>query len=230
MLNGAVLPNGQLTTLTVAQLSQLSFVAGSASTPVSDTLEVAASDASGFGPFTTVMVMASAHASTSPPTVTAANELEAPSLTLAASSLFSATASGGNTIAAYEVVDTTTDSGHWVFNGTVEPSNQHIVVTTAQLSELSFDTGYGSDTLMVRANDGSQWGSFVGFTVTPPPNAPPPAGTEDTLVMLRNGDGAMSSMTSARIPSCSTARSARSPRRCRSRASAALTAATPPIC
>ena len=56
--------------------------------------------------------------------------------------------------------------------------------------ELSFETGYGSDTLMVRVNDGSQWGSFTSFTVTPPPNAAPPAGTEDTLVMLRNADGA----------------------------------------
>ena len=43
---------------------------------------------------------------------------------------------------------------------------------------------------MVRANDGSQWGSFTSFTVTPPPNAAPPAGTKDTLVMLRNADGA----------------------------------------
>ena len=44
-----MLPNGQITTLTAAQLSQLSFVAGSASTPVTDTLEVAASDSAGFG-------------------------------------------------------------------------------------------------------------------------------------------------------------------------------------
>ena len=49
VLNGAVLPNGQITTLTAAQLSELSFVAGSASTPVSDTLEVAAADAVGLG-------------------------------------------------------------------------------------------------------------------------------------------------------------------------------------
>ena len=39
VLDGAVLPNGQLTTLTAAQLSQLTFVAGSASAPVTDTLE-----------------------------------------------------------------------------------------------------------------------------------------------------------------------------------------------
>ena len=190
VLNGAVLPNGQITTLTAAQLSQLSFVAGSASTPVSDTLEVAASDAAGLGAFTTFTVTASAHASTSAPTVTAANKLQAPSLALAGSSLFSGTAFGNNTITSYEVEDTTADSGHWMFNGVVEPTNQLIDVTAAQLSELTFDTGYGSDTLMVRANDGSQWSNVASFTVTPPPNAAPPAGTEDTLVMLRNADGA----------------------------------------
>ena len=190
VLNGAVLPNGQITTLTAAQLSALSFVAGSASTPVSDTLEVAASDAAGLGAFTTFTVTASAHAPTTPPTVTAANELQAPNLALAGSSLFSGTAFGGNTITSYEVEDTTTDSGHWMFNGTVEPTNQVIDVTVAQLAQLSFDTGYGSDTLKVRANDGTQWGSFTSFTVTPPPNAAPPAGSTDTLMMLRNSDGA----------------------------------------
>ena len=190
VLNGAVLPNGQITTLTAAQLSELSFVAGSASSPVSDTLEVAASDAAGLGAFTTFTVTAAAHAPTTPPTVTAANELQAPNLALAGSSLFSGTAFGGNTITSYEVEDTTTDSGHWVFNGVVEPTNQVIDVTVAQLAQLSFDTGYGSDTLKVRANDGTQWGSFTSFTVTPPPNAAPPAGTADTLVMLRNADGA----------------------------------------
>jgi hypothetical protein len=190
VLNGAVLPNGQITTLTAAQLSALSFVAGSASTPVSDTLEVVASDVAGLGAFTTFTVTAAAHAPTTPPTVTAASELQAPNQALAGSSLFSGTAFGGNTITSYEVEDTTPDSGHWVFNGVVEPTNQVVDVTVAQLAQLSFDTGYGSDNLMVRANDGTKWGSFTSFTVTPPPNAAPPAGTADTLVMLRNADGA----------------------------------------
>jgi hypothetical protein len=190
VLNGAVLPNGQIATLTAAQLSQLSFVAGSASTQVTDTLKVAASDSAGFGPFTSFTVTSAVHASTTAPTVTAANEQKAPDLSLAASSLFSGTAFGGNTVASYEVVDTTTDSGHWVFNGVVEPTNQLVLVTAAQLAQLTFATGYGTDNLMVRANDGSQWGNFTNFTVTPPPNAAPPAGTKDTLVMLRNADGA----------------------------------------
>ncbi len=190
VLNGQVLPNGQLTTLTAAQLSELSFVAGAASTPVTDTLEVAASNAAGLGSFATFSVAASAHASTAAPTVTAANVRQAPDLTLAASSLFSAAASGGNSIVSYEVEDTTPDSGYWMFNGTLEPTNQFVDVTATQLSELSFVTGYGSDNLKVRVNDGSQWSSFTSFTVTPPPNAAPPAGTQDTLVMLRNADGA----------------------------------------
>ena len=191
VLNGAVLTNGQLTTLSAAQLSELSFVAGASSTPVSDTLEVAASDAAGLGAFATFTVTAAAHAPTTAPTVAAANELQAPNLALAGSNLFSGTAFGGNTITSYEVEDTTADSGHWVFNGVVEPTNQVIDVTAAQLSQLSFDTGYGNDTLKVRANDGSQWGNFTTFTVMPPPNAAPPAGTEDTLVMSRNTDGAI---------------------------------------
>ncbi|MGA8821008.1 MAG: hypothetical protein WB624_27275, partial [Xanthobacteraceae bacterium] len=191
VLNGAVLPNGQTTTLTAAQLSQLSFVAGSASTPVSDTLDVAASDAAGFGAFTTFTVTAAAHVSTPVPTVTAANELEAPNLTLTPANLFSAMAFGGNSVASYEVEDTTPDSGHWVFNGVVEPTNQLIDVTAAQLSGLSFSTGYGADTLKVRANDGSQWGNFTSFTVTPLPNAAPPAATASTLIMERQADGAL---------------------------------------
>ena len=225
-----MLPNGQITTLTPAQLSGLSFVAGASSTPVVDTLGVAASDAAGFGAFTTFTVTAAAHASTTAPTVAAANEQKAPNLTLAASSLFSATAFGGNSVVSYEVEDITANSGHWVFNGVVEPANQLVIVPAAQLSQLSFDTGYGSDTLKVRANDGSQWGNFTSFTVAPPPNAAPPAGTTDTLLMLRNTDGAYEFTTSATTPSCLTARSARSTLPCRWRVSAALTVPTLPTC
>ena len=55
--------------------------------------------------------------------MTAANELKAPNLMLSGSNLFSATAFGGNSVMNYEVEDTTSDSGHWVFNGVVEPAN-----------------------------------------------------------------------------------------------------------
>ena len=193
-LNGAVLPKGQITTLTAAQLSQLNFVAGaSSSASVTDTLEVAASDAAGFGAFTTFTVTAAKFAPGDvAPVVTVSNAQGVPNLALEASSLFSASVPLGETVTSYEVEDTTADSGHWVLNGVIEPTNQLVDVTAAQLelAELSFVTGYGTDTLMVRANDGNQWGSFTALTVTPPPNAAPPANTTAEIVMEREADGA----------------------------------------
>ena len=48
VLNGTALANGQITTISAAQLSQLSFVAGANSAaPVTDMLEVAASELDG---------------------------------------------------------------------------------------------------------------------------------------------------------------------------------------
>ncbi len=186
VLNGAVLPSGQITEISVAQLPELSFVAGVAAL---DSLEVAASDSSGFGAFTPFSVAAASPVGPAP-FITAANALEAPNLAIAATSLFNASAASGETVTGYEVEDTTTDSGHWVFNGSVEPAGQLVYVAAAQLSELSFATGYGTDTVMVRANAGGSWSSFTTFTVQPPPNPVPPAGTTAELVMVRNSDGA----------------------------------------
>ncbi len=60
VLNGTALPNGQITTISAAQLSQLSFVAGeNSAAPVTDMLEVAASDSASSGAFTTFTVTAS---------------------------------------------------------------------------------------------------------------------------------------------------------------------------
>ena len=117
-----------------------------------------------------------------------------------------------------------------MFNGVVEPANQLIDVTAAQLSELSFDTGYGADTLKVRANDGSQWGNFATFTVTPPPNAAPPAATASTLIMERQADGALELYNIGRSTIQLDGPLGQIDPTCRSPASAALTAATQPIC
>jgi len=185
-LNGVVEPDGSVFTVTTAQLSGLSFTAGTnTSGTVTDTLEVAASDVAGFGAFTSFTVTAAAHAPTTAPTVTASSETVLPESNLAASSLFSGTAFGNNSIVGYEVEDTTSNSGSWIF----EPVNQVIDVTTAQLSELSFQTGFGTDTLKVRANDGTQWGNYTTFTISPKANAAPPAGTSTVLDMEQTATG-----------------------------------------
>ena len=190
-LNGVVEPNGSVFTVTAAQLSGLSFTAGSnTSGPVTDTLEVAASDAAGFGSFASFTVTAAAHAPTTPPTVTASNETVLPESNLAASSLFSGTAFGNRlNRRAMKFEDTTSNSGSWIFNGVTEPANQVIDVTTAQLSELSFQAGFGTDTLMVRANDGTQWGNYATFTISPKANAAPPAGTTTVLDLEKTSTG-----------------------------------------
>ena len=59
--------------------------------------------------------------------------------------------------------------GHFVLNGVAQGTNQEIDVTAAQLSQLSYQSGSGADTLWVRANDGTQWGNWSSsFTVTAP--------------------------------------------------------------
>jgi VCBS repeat-containing protein len=103
------------------------------------------------------------------PVVTAANvTLNIGQTTIAASSLFSATDPDGNTITTYAVEDT--GPGHFVLNGTtVEPNNQEIDLTAAQLAQLTYQGVTGSiDTLEVRVNDGTLWSSWQSFTVTTP--------------------------------------------------------------
>ena len=104
------------------------------------------------------------------PVVTAANvTLSAGHITIAASSLFSATDPDGNAITTYAFEDT--GSGHFVLNGVVEPNNQEIDVTAAQLSQLTYQSvpGAAPDTVEVRVNDGTLWSNWTSFKVTPPP-------------------------------------------------------------
>jgi serralysin len=103
------------------------------------------------------------------PIVAASNLSLNSSAPVAASSLFSATDPDGNAITIYAFMDT--GSGHFVLNGVVQPNNQEIDVTGAQLSQLTYQGSPGSsaDTLEVRVNDGTLWSSWASFTVTPPP-------------------------------------------------------------
>ncbi|OKO75868.1 hypothetical protein AC628_19205 [Bradyrhizobium sp. NAS96.2] len=89
---------------------------------------------------------------------------------MAASALFSATDSDGDTITNYQLWDSTSDpsSGHWVVGGAAQGSNVAIDVTAAQLSSTSFQSGSGSDDLWARAYDGVAWGPWKEFHVTAP--------------------------------------------------------------
>ena len=101
------------------------------------------------------------------PVVIASNITLAAGASVAASSLFSATDPDGNAITTYAFEDT--GPGHFVLNGNVvEPNNQEIDLTAAQLSQLTYLSVQGSvDALQIRVNDGTLWSNWTSFTVTP---------------------------------------------------------------
>jgi hypothetical protein len=54
-----------------------------------------------------------------------------------------------------------------VLNGTALPSKQDTIISAAQLGQLSYQVGNGSDTLWVKANDGTTWGNWSkSFTIS----------------------------------------------------------------
>ncbi len=90
----------------------------------------------------------------------------------AATSLFSASDADSDAIATYALWDTE-GNGHWVVNGTVLAANTEIDVAAANLSQISYIAGEGTDHLYARANDGTTWGGWTAFTVTGPVDQPP---------------------------------------------------------
>ena len=191
MLGNVVLPANQAVTVSAAQLSQLIFVAGSPpSGSAPDVLEVSAADAGGFGAFTTFTVNAAQFApGSSVPTITAANLVATVGTTFAATSLFITTAPAGSTVVSYELVDTTPNTGTWTLGGVLEPANQAVYVTAAQLAELSFQTNFAAATIMVRANDGSQWSNYTTFQIQPELNPAPTSDATSDMIMDRDATG-----------------------------------------
>src|SRR5581483_3948940 len=114
-----------------------------------------------------------------PPVVTTSNLAENPLQTLAASSLFTVSDPSGYAITKYDFWDRTSDpaSGHFYFNGVLVPDHTELVVTAAQLSEVTFVTGTDGNALEVRAFDGVNWSAsdsqlWAPFNVNI--NSPPP--------------------------------------------------------
>jgi serralysin len=101
------------------------------------------------------------------PVVTAANVALSSGLTnVTVSSLFTASDPDGDAITTYAFKDT--GNGHFVLNGVAQANNQEIDVTAAQLSLLTYQNAIGTDSLQVRANDGTLWSAWQSFSVTGP--------------------------------------------------------------
>jgi hypothetical protein len=99
-----------------------------------------------------------------PPVVSASDQTLAQGSTVAASSLFTASDSDGESIVQYDFWDSS-GNGHFALNGVPQGSNQDIYVTATQLAQASYQAGAATDLLYVRANDGTQWGAWTGFHI-----------------------------------------------------------------
>ena len=191
VLGNVVLPANQAMTVSAAQLSQLTFVAGSPpSGAVPDVLEVSAADAGGFGAFTTFTVNAAQFAPGSGvPDYNGRQSRGHGWHDIRCREPVQRYPPAGGTIVSYELVDTTPNSGTWTLDGVVEPANQALDVTAAQLSELSFQTNFAAATIMVRANDGSQWSNYATFQIQPELNPAPASDAASDMILERGATG-----------------------------------------
>jgi serralysin len=85
---------------------------------------------------------------------------------VAASSLLTASDPDSDAIATYAFKDTS--HGQFFLNGVAQANNQEIDVTAAQLSQLTYVSFGGTDSLQVRVSDGTLWSGWQTFTVTGP--------------------------------------------------------------
>src|SRR6185437_6526176 len=187
-LNGAALGANQDDVITAAQLSQLSYQSGSGA----DTLWVRAYNGTQWSPWSnSFTVTAPVDAG---PVETVSNLTATHGQSYAASSLFTYSDPFGSAATEYDVWDTGTGGGHFVLNGSALNANQDNVITVAQLSQLSYQSGSGADTLWIRANDGTTWGAWShSFTVTAPVDAGP-AETVSNLTAIHGQSYAASSL------------------------------------
>jgi hypothetical protein len=167
-LNGGAQAVNHEIDVTAVQLSQLSYQSGSGT----DTLWVRANDGVWWSDWSNSFTVTTPI--DTPPTVSVSNMTATRGQSFSASSLFTASDTDGEAITKYAFWDTGSGGGHFLLNGAAQGTNQEIDVTAAQLSQLSYQSGSGADTLWVRANDGAQWSLWSNsFTVTAPIDTPP---------------------------------------------------------
>ena len=168
VLNGVTLAANKDNFITAAELSQLSYVAGSGT----DTLWIKANDGSVWGAWSSGFT-ATGWVNTGP-VLTVSNITASHNQAFAGQSLFTYSDPIGAAATQYDVWNSGTGGGHFVLNGVTLASNKDNIITAAQLSQLSYVAGSGTDTLWVKANDGSVWGAWSnGFTVTAPVDTGP---------------------------------------------------------
>jgi hypothetical protein len=169
-LNGTALGANQNNIITAAQLSQLTYQSGAGT----DTLWVRANDGTLWGPWSNAFTV-TAPIDTGPVVIpTSTNVSAAHNQSFAASSLFSASDPFNDAITEYDFWNAGTGGGYFALNGQMLGTNQNNYVSAAQLAQITYQSGSGTDTLWVRVSDGAQWSPWSqSFTVTGPVDTGP---------------------------------------------------------
>jgi hypothetical protein len=168
VVNGTVEPSQTVLALSAADIAHTTFVTGAAG--ITDNLAVMAYDGqaySGNTSFThlSVTVPGANH----PPVVTipSANVSASAGQVIAASSLFTVT-DADNDVLTYFLYEGTANAngGHFVVNGTVEPSQTVLALSAADIAHTTFVTGAAgvTDNLAVMAYDGQAYSGNTSFT------------------------------------------------------------------
>ncbi|MBR1120229.1 M10 family metallopeptidase [Bradyrhizobium lablabi] len=166
--NGVAIPSQTVVALSAADLAHTTFVAGAAGT--SDELRVIAFDGQTYSndsifTYLNVNVAGPNHA----PVITlpTATVTASAGQTIAASSLFGATDSDGDSLTYYIYdANSSASSGHFAYNGVAMPSQAVIGLSAAQLANTTFVAGAAgtSDELRVIAFDGQTYSNDSIFT------------------------------------------------------------------
>jgi hypothetical protein len=163
LVNGVTQPTNGDIYVTAAQLAQTTYQSGNGT----DTLWVRANEGTQWSTWSPSFTVTAQTVDT-PPVVTVSNSniTASPGQVFAASSLFTASDPDGDAITQYDFWDTGGGGGHYLVNGVIQPTSREIYVSAAQLAQTTYQSGNGTDTLWVRANDGTQWSTWSSsFTV-----------------------------------------------------------------
>jgi parallel beta-helix repeat protein len=177
VLNGVAQGTNQSIVVSASQLAQLSYQSGSGA----DTLWVRANDGTQWSSWSNSFTV-TAPVDSGPVETVSNVTLTKGQSSIAASNLFSsATDPDGDSIVSYRFWDTGAGGGHFLLNGVAQPTNQSIVVSASQLSQLTYHAGSSADTVWISANDGFVWGPWSqAFTVSPFVDTPPTMSVSDT--------------------------------------------------
>ena len=132
-----------------------------------------------------------------PPVTTAANVTAIlGESSVLSSALFSVSDADGDVITQYAFWDTQ-GNGHWAINGVTQATNQEIDVPAANLSQVSYVFGPSgsTDTLFVRANDGTAWGGWTQFTAKAFVDTPPTVIANNSNVTAAHGQTSVAAST-----------------------------------